>query len=44
MYRHEIAESVKNVFTSEVPLTIHWDEKIIEDIIGRKTVDCLPIL
>jgi len=43
-YRQEIAESVKNVFTPEVPLTIHWDGKIIEDIIGHETVDRLPIL
>jgi len=35
---------VKNVFISEVPLTIHWDGKIIKDIIGRETIDRLPIL
>lgn len=46
-YRKEIAESVKNVFIPEVPLTIHWDGKIIEDIsghCGHETVDRLPIL
>jgi len=44
LYRQEIAESVKNVFIPEVPLTIHWDGKIIEDISGHETVARLPIL
>jgi len=35
---------VKNVFIPEIPLTIHWDGKIIEDISGHETVDRLPIL
>lgn len=35
---------MKSVFIPEVPLTIHWDEKIIEDMCEHETVDRLPIL
>lgn len=42
--RQKIAESLKSVFKPEVPLTIHWDGKMIEDISGHEIVDRLPIL
>ena len=28
----------------DVPLAIHWDRKILEDIAGRETAERLPIL
>lgn len=43
-FRQKIAESLKSAFKPEVPLTIHWDGKMIEDISGHETVDRLPIL
>lgn len=42
--RKNIAESLKEQFTADVPLTVHWDGKLIEDIVGHQTVDRLPIL
>jgi hypothetical protein len=30
--------------TSDVPLTVHWDGKILPDLVGHKTVDRLAIL
>lgn len=43
-HRQKVALSVKSEFTPEVPLTIHWDGKILEDITGHKVVERLPIL
>lgn len=42
--RKAIAESLKSEFKPDLPLTIHWDGKLIEDISGHETVDRLPIL
>ena len=27
-----------------MPLTVHWDGKLLEDITGKETVDRLPVL
>lgn len=43
-HRKAIASDLKDVFKPEVPLTVHWDGKLIEDITGHQTVDRLPIL
>lgn len=43
-HRLNIAENLKVEFTPEVPLTIHWDGKLLEDIVGNEIVDRLPIL
>jgi len=43
-HRKAIAEGLKAEFRSEVPLTIHWDGKLLPDITGKETVDRLPIL
>jgi len=43
-HREKIAMSLKKDFQVDVPLTIHWDGKMLEDITGHKTVDRLPIL
>lgn len=42
--RQEVAVSLKKEFNPNVPLVVHWDGKLIEDITGHKTVDRLPIL
>ena len=34
----------ENNFQSNVPLTIHWDGKMLPDITGKEIVDHLPIL
>lgn len=43
-FRQSIAENLKTSFRPQVPLTIHWDGKMLEDITGREMVDRLPIL
>lgn len=35
---------MKSEFKAEVPLTILWEHKMIEDISGHETVDRLPII
>jgi len=42
--RHRIAENLKAEFKPTVPLTIHWDGKLLEDISSKEIVDQLPIL
>ncbi|CAB0016747.1 unnamed protein product [Nesidiocoris tenuis] len=44
-YRATYANNLKRAFNpEEIPLTIHWDGKMLEDITGHETVDRLPIL
>ena len=31
-------------FASGIPLTIHWDGKLMEDLTGKQHVDRLPVL
>lgn len=38
------ATSIKENFTADNPLTIHWDGKLMPDIIGKEKVETLPIL
>ncbi|GBP26469.1 hypothetical protein EVAR_85971_1 [Eumeta japonica] len=40
----KIVESLKREFKINLPLTVHWDGKLLEDITGHETVDRLPIL
>ena len=40
----EIAAEIKESFAPEVPLTLHWDGKLMPDLTGRKLVDRLPIV
>jgi len=42
--RQRIAENLKAEFKPTVPLTIHWDGKLLEDISSKEIVDQLPIL
>lgn len=43
-HRQKMASNLRAEFRPAVPLTIHWDGKILEDITGREKVDRLPIL
>jgi len=46
-HRSQIAGKVKLEFSQRdgsVPLTVHWDGKILPEITGRETVDRLPVL
>jgi len=42
--RQKIAENLKSEFKPGVPLTIHWDGKLLEDICSKEIVDRLPVL
>lgn len=42
--RQSLAENLKKEFSPDVPLTVHWDGKMLEDISGHTIVDRLPIL
>ena len=43
-HRENTAKRLKGDFNPNVPLVIHWDGKLLEDITGREMVDRLPIL
>ena len=43
-HRQSTAEHLKSDFNSNVPLTIYWNGKLLEDITGEEKVDRLPIL
>jgi len=43
-HRKDMAESLKAEFKTDLPLTVHWDGKLLEDINRRQTVDLLPVL
>src|SRR5215469_18142679 len=38
-FRKNFADNLRNEFKPDIPLTIHWDGKILEDIAGEKGVD-----
>jgi hypothetical protein len=42
--RQNIAENLKAEFKPGVPLTVHWDGKLLADICSKEVVDRLPIL
>ena len=42
--RQKIAANLKAEFRPGVPLTIHWDGKLLEDICRKEIVDRLPVL
>ena len=42
--RARFAASIKNDFSVDVPLVVHWDGKLLQDLTGKKHVDRLPIL
>lgn len=42
--RHNIAEEVKKNLEIKEPVIVHWDGKILPDILGSEKVDRLPVL
>ena len=38
-FRQSFAEDLKKSFKADIPLTVHWDGKILSDIAGRDIVD-----
>ena len=43
-YKAKNSESVKAEFICDVPLTIHWYGKLLEDITAENDVEKLPVL
>ena len=43
-FRKDVSETVKAELKYDVPLTIHWDGKLLADITGEEVVDRLPVL
>jgi hypothetical protein len=43
-HRALISARLKAEFQAEGPLVVHWDGKLLRDLIGRETIDRLPIL
>jgi len=43
-YRSEVSTRLKAEFQSGIPLVIHWDGKLIQDLTSKEKVDRLPIL
>ena len=43
-YWFEIAAALKNNLSGDVPLTVHWDGKLMQDLCGKDHVDRLPII
>ena len=42
--RKETAETLINGFSPNYPLVVHWDGKILPEILGSGKVDRLPVL
>lgn len=42
--RERIAASIKQSFTVDIPLIVHWDGKLLPDVTGTDKVDRLPVL
>ena len=40
----QVARCLKSEFASGIPLTVHWDGKLMEDLTGKQHVDRLPVL
>ena len=41
--RSQTATSIKNEFSVNVPLVVHWDGKLLKDLTGKQHVDRLPV-
>ena len=39
-----MAEEMKEKFSADVPLVVHWDGKLLKDITGNDHVDRLPVI
>lgn len=43
-YRQERAAAIKDEFHADVPLIVHWDGKLMADLVNREHVDRLPVI
>jgi hypothetical protein len=43
-HRTSTAAGLKEAFDPQVPLTVHWDGKLLPDLTGREKVDRLPVI
>jgi len=43
-HRKELATEILKSFSTDSPLTVHWDGKLLPDLTGSENVDRLPIL
>ena len=43
-HRVQRSANIKAEFQGNVPLVVHWDGKLIPDLIGKEKVDRLPVL
>ena len=43
-FRQSFAEDLKESFKADIPLTVHWDGKMMSDITERDIVDRLPVV
>ena len=41
---HYVVQEIKEHFHPNELLMVHWDGKLLEDLVGKKHVDCLPTL
>jgi len=39
-----VASRLKSEFSTSVPLTVHWDGKLMEDLTGKEHVNRVPVL
>ena len=44
LQRKNLALKLKAEFSSDMPLSVHWDGKLMQDLISYKHIDRLPIL
>jgi len=42
-YRAEMAAALKTDLSGDVPLVVHWDGKLMNDLCGKEHVDRLPV-
>jgi len=43
-FRTSSSANLRSDFTAGVPLTVHWDGKLMEDLSTHEHVDCLPVI
>lgn len=43
-HRKKMTEKIKEKFSADVPLVVHWDGKLLKDITGNDHVDRLPVI
>lgn len=43
-HRANVATRLKSKFSPEIPLTVHWDGKLMPDLTGNEHIDRLPVV